>query len=102
MFLTLCSPLSSNGYGSLSRIWSRTTRETQMPPGSANASSRAATFTQSPKIVVFLNDHVAGIDADAEPDSALFGHLQLAIGHPPLHIHPAPDGVDHTRELGKE
>src|SRR5689334_15880209 len=48
MFLTLCSPLSSNGYGSLSLIWSRTTRETQIPPGSDNASSRAATLTPSP------------------------------------------------------
>src|SRR5215469_15800196 len=48
MFLTLCSPLSSNGYGSLSLIWSRTTRETQIPPGSDNPSSRAATLTPSP------------------------------------------------------
>ena len=50
MFLTLCSPQSSNEKGSLSRIWSRTTREMQIPPGSASASSRAATFTPSPKM----------------------------------------------------
>src|SRR5215831_13184313 len=31
-----------------SRIWSRTTREMQIPPGSANASSRAAMLTPSP------------------------------------------------------
>src|SRR6516225_3909803 len=48
MFLTLCSPLSSNGYGNLSLIWSRTTRDMQMPPGSASASRRAATLTPSP------------------------------------------------------
>src|SRR6516162_6331901 len=48
IFLTLCSPLSSNGYGSLSLIWSRTTREMQIPPGSASASRRAATLTPSP------------------------------------------------------
>jgi hypothetical protein len=29
----------------LSRIWSRAVREMQMPPGSANASSRAAMLT---------------------------------------------------------
>src|SRR5690242_6723366 len=45
MFFTLCSPRSSNAYGSLSRIWSLTTRDMQIPPGSANASSRAATLT---------------------------------------------------------
>jgi hypothetical protein len=50
MFLTLCSPRSSSGYGSLSRICSRTVPETQTPPGSASASSRAATLTPSPKM----------------------------------------------------
>ena len=39
-----CSPISSNENESLSR----TTRLTQIPPGSAKASSRAATLTPSP------------------------------------------------------
>ena len=26
----------------------------------------------------------------------------VALGHPPLHLHGAPDRVDHTRELGQE
>ena len=50
MFLTCCSPMSSKAKSSLSRTWSRTTRLTQIPPGSAKASSRAATFTPSPKM----------------------------------------------------
>src|SRR5215472_5200417 len=50
MFLTCCSPRSSKEQSSLSRIWSRTTREMQIPLGSASASSRAATFTPSPKM----------------------------------------------------
>jgi len=50
MFLTCCSPISSKEKASLSRTWSRTTRLTQIPPGSANPSSRAATLTPSPKM----------------------------------------------------
>src|SRR5580692_11527423 len=50
MFLTRCSPASSKPKSSLSRTWSRTTRLTQIPPGSAKASSRAATLTPSPWI----------------------------------------------------
>jgi hypothetical protein len=48
MFLTCWSPSSSNPKSTLSRTWSRTTRLTQIPPGSAKASSRAATLTPSP------------------------------------------------------
>ena len=48
MFLTCCSPLSSKAKPSLSRTWSRTTRLTQIPPGVAKASRRAATLTPSP------------------------------------------------------
>src|SRR5262249_36050898 len=34
--------------------------------------------------VVFLNDHVAEIDADSKPDALLVGHLRLAVDHPAL------------------
>ena len=34
----------------MSRMWSRTVPETQIPPGSASASRRAATLTPSPKM----------------------------------------------------
>ncbi len=42
MFLTCCSPMSSNEKSSLSRTSSRTMRLTQIPPGSAKACRRAA------------------------------------------------------------
>ena len=38
-----------DGYQAMERrMWSRTVREMQIPPGSANASSRAAMLTPSP------------------------------------------------------
>ena len=48
MFLTVCSPRSSNAMSTLPLVWSRTAPVTQMPPGSARASIRAAMLTPSP------------------------------------------------------
>ena len=48
MPLTRCSPMSSNSASNRPRVLSRTEAETTMPPGSARASSRAATLTPSP------------------------------------------------------
>src|SRR6266436_9137732 len=70
MFLTLCSPMSSKAYGSLSRILSRTVREMQMPPGSASASSRAAILTPSPRVA----RHIGGEDRGETAFDRLF-HL---------------------------
>ena len=47
-FLRVCEPIASNGSAILLSICSLTDREIQMPPGSANCSRRAATFTPSP------------------------------------------------------
>jgi hypothetical protein len=52
--------------------------------------------------VVLLSDHVAEVDADAELDPPLLGHLGLAIGHPSLHLDRAPDGIHSARELCEE
>src|ERR1700730_11288461 len=94
MFLTLCSPISLSGYGNLSRIWSRTVREMQIPPGSASASSRAATLTPSPKDVSALGDDIAEVDADAQPDPPLVRRLGLPVDHPALHLGGAAHRVD--------
>jgi len=102
MFLTWCSPRSSNAKGSRSRTWSWTVLETSTPPGSAKASSRAATFTPVAENVLLLNDHIAEVDADAEPNPALLGHLGLAVGHPPLDLDRAAHGVDHARKFRQE
>src|ERR1700704_906861 len=62
MFLTLCSPRSSKLKSSLSRTWSRTTRLTQIPPGSASASRRGAALQPPP-----ARASVAHHPADADP-----------------------------------
>src|SRR6516162_7139148 len=49
MFLSCCSPVSSKLTSSLPCASSCTRPETQMPPGSASASKRAAMFTPSPQ-----------------------------------------------------
>ncbi len=64
--------------------------------------SRAATFTPSSKILCSFDDHVGEINADAELDPHVLWHLGLAVGHPALHLHSAPHGIDHARELGEE
>src|SRR6516162_7188696 len=50
MFLSACSPISAKARSSLPTASSCTRAETQMPPGAANTSSRAATFTLSPNM----------------------------------------------------
>src|SRR6516162_8591905 len=52
--------------------------------------------------VVLFYDHVAEIDADAEPDPALFGYVRLTVDHPALHLDRAPHDIHHARELGKK
>jgi hypothetical protein len=47
---------------------------------------------------VLLNDHVAEVDADAEPDPLLLRHLGLALGHAALDLHSAAHGVDNAME----
>jgi hypothetical protein len=51
--------------------------------------------------VVLLNDHVAEVDADAEPDPLLLRHLGLALGHATLDLHSAAHGVDNAHELSQ-
>ena len=51
---------------------------------------------------MFLYDHVAEVDADAEPDAPFLGHLGLAVGHPSLDFESTSDGVNDARKLGQE
>jgi hypothetical protein len=48
---------------------------------------------------VLLNNHVAEVDADAEPDAPLVGHLRLAVDHPALDLRGAAHGVYNTRKF---
>src|SRR5262249_7625386 len=52
--------------------------------------------------VVFLNDHVAEVDADTKPDAPLIGHLRLAVEHSALHIYSTAHGVDHARKFRQQ
>jgi hypothetical protein len=74
----------------------------QIPPGSANASSRAAMLTPSPEYVVLFNDHVAQIYPDAEPDPALLRHLRLAVDHSTLDLYSAANCVHNTRKFREQ
>jgi hypothetical protein len=55
-----------------------------------------------PEDVLALGNHVAQVDPDAELDPLLRRGGPVAIGHPALHLHGAPDGIDHTCKLGQE
>jgi hypothetical protein len=61
----------------LSRTWSRTTRLTQIPPGSAKASRRGDIDAVAVNVLL-VDDDVAEIDADAELDAALLGDAVIA------------------------
>jgi len=46
--------------------------------------------------VVFLDDHVAQIDPDAEPDAPILAHFRLAVDHAALDLHGAAYRIDDT------
>src|SRR5215468_6839467 len=96
MFLTCCSPISSKAKSSLSRIWSRTTRLTQIPPGSASASKRAAMFTPSPKM-----SYSSAITSPRLMPIRV-RHFRFAVDHSALDLHSAAHGVHNTRKLRQE
>ena len=72
-----------------------------MPPGFASPSSRAATLTPAEDVVLF-RDHVTKVDANAEPDPALFSDLGFAVDHPPLNLYGTADGVHYAPKLRQE
>ncbi len=79
----------------------------QIPPGSASASRRER-FQARRDIhpvaedVLFLNDHVAEIDADAEPDAPFVGLLRIAVDHTALDPGGAAYRVDDAREFRQQ
>ncbi len=54
------------------------------------------------KDVVILDDDVAEIDPDAEPDPPLVGHIGLAVDHRPLHLGGTAHRVDDAREFRQQ
>src|SRR5437868_11919704 len=51
--------------------------------------------------VIALDDHIPDMEADAEPDMAVFRDRLIAIRHAALHIHGAAGGVDDAAEFDK-
>src|SRR5215472_10348642 len=102
MFLRACSPMSSNARSSLPAVSSCTRADTQMPPGSAKPSSRAATFTPSPKNVAILNNDIALVNADPNFDAFLGGDLGITLSHGVLNLSRTPHGIYNTGELNQE
>jgi len=51
---------------------------------------------------VFLDDHVAEIDADAELDPPFHRDIGIALGHLPLHLDRAAHRIYDTRKLRQQ
>ena len=51
---------------------------------------------------MLLNDHIAEVNPNAEPNPALLGHLRFTIGHSALDFDSATDGIHNTRKLRQE
>ena len=102
MFLTCCSPISSNGDGELVAHL--------IPHHPADAD--AARFRQGFKArrdvdavaedVVLVDNDVAEIDADAEIYAPLGWHAGVARGHLALHLDRASNRIDHARKLAEQ
>ena len=99
MFLTVCSPRSSNAHGDLARHLvahrardrdAADRRQRLQPRGDVDA------FAVD---VVALDDDVAEIDADAIADALRFGALRLGARRRLLDRQRAVDGGDHAREF---
>src|SRR5262249_48168614 len=70
-----------------------------MPPGSANASNRAAMLTPSPIDVIAINNDIAEIDADPKCDAFGLWRLGITVDHSSLDLDGTADRVDNAREF---
>ncbi len=76
--------------------WSYTAREIQMAPGWALASSRAAILTAVTEDIGAVDDHIAEVDADPKPESALIRKLVTDRRDILLHLDGAVQRIDDT------
>jgi hypothetical protein len=83
----------------LSQIWSRTIRETQIPPRLCKCLQARRDVDAVTEDVAVLDDDVAEIDADPEPDPAVLGNTGLAIDHRPLHLGGTAHRSNDAREF---
>src|SRR5205807_6974308 len=92
----------SKAQSSRPQTWSCTIADTQMPPGSATPSSRAAMLTPSPWMSPSSTMMSPRIDADAEFDAPVFRRGGIPRPHPALHGHGAGDRLDDARKFDQE
>ena len=52
--------------------------------------------------VLGLGNHIPEVDPDPELDPVLRRGPRVALPHPPLHLHGAPNGIDHAGKLSQE
>src|SRR6516225_9909030 len=73
-----------------------------MPPGSASASKRAATFTPSPKMSPASVITSPWWMPTRNSMRLSWGDVRIPLGHPTLHLHGTAERVHDTRELDEE
>jgi len=76
--------------------------ETQIPPGSASASKRAANIHGIAEEVVALHHDVAHVDANSKPHRLTGRSLRILLGQGVLHRDRALHGVHGAGEIGDE
>src|SRR5262249_3309344 len=54
------------------------------------------------KDVLALGSHITKVDAHAEPDPPLLGHLGFAVSHPALNLNGTADGIHNARKFCQE
>jgi hypothetical protein len=65
----------------------------------ASASTRAANIDAIAIDIALIDDDVTDVDADAEFDPAIFGHVRVVLDHGPLDFHGATNCINRTRKF---
>src|SRR6516164_3008082 len=102
MFLTCCSPRSSKAMSRRSRTCSCAAALTQIPPGSASASSLAAMLTPSPKMSPSSMMMSPTLMPIRKFDAALCRCRGVAGDHLPLQLDRTAHRIDDAGELDKQ
>ena len=99
IFLSSCSPVSSNSRFKRFPICSRTTLDTAMPSGGAMLSSLAAMFDSVAEDILAFNNHIADIHSNPKSYALVVGQINIARDCATLDIDCTGHRVDHTREI---
>ena len=99
MFLSCCSPISSNAVSSFPKASSWTLPDTQIPPGLARFLQARCYVDPIPKDVAPLNDYVTLVDANSKLDAFVLGYLGITRSHPALNLHRTTQSVHYAREF---